>query len=154
MVICTRASVITGRRVFHTVCTFFLALASAALLGVGWQGRFSSRKVYTHLLAQMASSRWWCFLFLQGAMLNTFSFRENIEGSDLFLRVHFGFCVSGISEEVPKLSENSMTVSARAGFSVPSNILRYICSCHWVSDHMTALVWWISCGIIVPCFPA
>ena len=47
----------------------YLALVSAALLGVGWQGRFSSHKVYTHLFLRMESSLW--VFFLQGALSDT-----------------------------------------------------------------------------------
>ena len=42
---------------------FGIALTSVAYLGVGWRGGFSSHKVFTRPLKQMASSHEWDFCF-------------------------------------------------------------------------------------------
>ena len=45
---------IQGRSVARVVYIYYHLLVSVTLLKVGWQGRCSSCKVYTHLLSQMA----------------------------------------------------------------------------------------------------
>ena len=52
----------TSRCVSRTVCIIYLALSSAALLGFGGQGGFSSHKVFTGHLARLEYSRvFFCF---------------------------------------------------------------------------------------------
>ena len=109
----------------------YLPLFSAALLGVGRQGGFSSHIFYTHLLVQMAYSRW-VVLFLN-VYSNTLAFCQKLEDSALLLRVPLSiFYVQHFLEETLKLPENFLSLS------IPCELLRSF-SLAWYMEHLVIL---------------
>ena len=100
----------------------YLELASAALLGVGRQGGFSSHSVYTRIMARLSSDHWVC-LFLQDWFPSPWPFGKNLRtplhSRGLFFLVFFVWHFSwGGSKVISKIY--ILTIYARAAEVLPS----------------------------------
>ena len=98
------------------VCIIGLALASAALLGVGHKGGFSSHIVYTLPIARLDFPN----LFWYKVYSNHLDLSEKTWGLRSALEVSpFDFRFQMFPEEDPKFTENSLSLS------IPHKLLRF-----------------------------
>ena len=125
------------------------ALFSAVLLGVSWRGGFSSHKV-----SWCVHNAWYLpiggiFLFLRVCRPTPLPFGKMSRGTLHYWGFPFDCLCPTFLKEVPKLSENLMSISAQADGFIPSNFLIVLWSCRQVADIIQPLVWRSSCRFLV-----
>ena len=102
------------------VCIIFLALSSAALLGVGWRGGFSSHKYPDVFSIVGIFPLVGFFLFYKVRRPTPWPFRKILRGTFRSWGFQFEFLGLKFSEEAPKFSSKLMSISARYdGFLLP-----------------------------------
>ena len=113
----------------------YLEIFRSALLGVGWWGRFSSHAFswcvhHGCLFAQFGFVYFYKCSFPKYFLDNSWGLRSVLEDYPFY------FDIQSFLDEAPKLPENVLTVSARSGSSVPSDLLSGLWSCFQVSDNL------------------
>ena len=128
------------RRVFQTVRIIFPILYRTFLLGDGWWDGFSSH-IYPYVSRTVGICPVVGLFVFAGYISNKLAFKENIEDSSPLFRVLLLiFDVLHFTEEAPNFPEKFPTVSAQAGSSIPSDLLRSIFSFRWVAA-LWLLIW-------------
>ena len=125
------------------------ALASAALLGVVWRGRFYSRKFYSFPLERLIYSHWCLvlqglskhlgyFLLLDYQLCPIWTFNwgvhSNIDGPFIF------WCLWHFWRKLQSGQQIFSIASARSGVSVPSYLFGGLRSCRRVLECLTTFL--------------
>ena len=137
---------VTGWHASQMVWIFCLAINSMALLGVSWWGVFSSHKgsCYVHHGWHLSISV--IFFLYKVCRPTPLNFRKVLRYPLRPWGFPFNFLCPNILEEALKLSENFMSISARAGGFIPSNPLGALRSYHQISELIRTLLY---CAVIV-----
>ena len=129
---------------------FDLALAKAALLGVGCRSVFSSHK-YIAVYSMVKICPLVIFWVHKVLCLTSWPFVKILRAKLCPWDLSFDCSCPMFSEEAQNFSANLMTISAQSGGFISSDLIGGLCSFFWVDVLLVAFLWWCSCRLsLVP----
>ena len=132
-----------------------LALSSAALLGVGRRGGFSSHKFYTCLLDRLTYAHYWYFLFLKFHSPTPWTLRKTYRDTLCSWGFHFdSFCVRCFWRKLRSFWQTWCQLMFELVGIFPPILLVLFSLVSSFLRHTAALLWMVLYGILYLGLPA